>query len=377
MKKLITLLVLSLCLVISTVAYADETVNFVVEEEEVTLSVTYIDGVAMANPKELCNVLGLNINLYKGTNSLRLNNGKAEIILIDGTTVAYVNGEEFETPKAFMNYGKGWLMPVEFVVNATGYDINLSNGMMSVTNSLDESLYYTEQQLEEIVDSLDPVLRTNKYNMESVNGKFYDIYFFDDEKNLEVSEFLEPHMDKIYAMFYDIYDTHTDITVVLTKGRNSGLVTTYNGKTITFINIEEDELENILVTLVHELHHNFFQELNGASDDMWVNEAMAKLFPSVYLYTTEYEADTWDIYGLKGNGPIKSKLLDLDIANEILGEKDSWKHQEDNSAQMTALNVCMQLFNKYGIQEFGELLQNLGDGDALEALLKLEVITVE
>ena len=255
---------------------------------------------------------------------------------------------------------------------------------------------YTEEMLEDLVErtpsNKNVVDFRNSKNprrngLLKIEGKFFDMYYPNDEYAKEVAKFLAPHMDRVYVMLMDLYGVQSKVEVHLidyedTAGLEEGTIRAEENVTFVWLEPSNDQGGNNLSEFVHEVNHNFFQEVNnGASNTMWINEAHAKLVPSLYIeHNYEGNVDMWsfdEIDNYDAVSSMKSKIdkhnMTLKKADSILKQAKSWGRAdgEKETAQHYGLFFWMYVYNTLEIDEFKYYIRNLGSEDVLPKLEEL------
>ncbi|WP_427340504.1 copper amine oxidase N-terminal domain-containing protein [Caloranaerobacter sp. DY30410] len=228
--------------------------------------------------------------------------------------------------------------------------------------------------------------------LKKIEGKYFDLYYPDDDKAKEVAEFLKPYMDTAYIYLVELYGQQAPVEVHLIHEKDAenlkeGDIRAKEKVTFVWIEPNNDDGGNNIAELVHEMHHNFFSYVNNDwswADDKWssfVDEALAKLLPSLYVKNVyDGKTDMWDIESdytrtligirkLVGND-----FVTLDEAvDKYLGKPSSWGRAEGRHrvAQNTALAFWMYVYNEYGIEKIKEVLRTIGKGNYKSKLQKI------
>ena len=112
---------------------------------------------------------------------------------------------------------------------------------------------------------------------------------------------------------------------------------------------------------------------------MWLNEANAKLISSLYTkYNYVGNVDQWSFYeDLTSNLKQYKDTLNLDNVNKILRVAKAWNKSEGEkrASQIYGMYLWSYIYNNYSLDEFKEIIRNLGTGDVvvkLEDLLNLD-----
>lgn len=313
------------------------------------------------------------------------------------------NGIKIENDTiALIVQGKTYL-PIRKVMEAFGSTVqwNSDNKTVEIISRKDKNIY-TSEYLEDLVadtESKTDVLEFRKKDnprrkgLLKFEGKYFDMYYPGDDYGKEVAKSLAPHMDKTYMMLTDIYGLQAKVEVHLIHEKDA--LTLREGdirktERVTFIWLEpyNDADGNNLSEFVHEISHNFFDEANGGSSNtMWINEANAKYIPSIYMkYNYDGKADMWSFYqldmlakGLKELFNINGSEMTLEKANKILKEAQAWSKAEGekNLAQRYGLYTWSYVYNNLSLEDYKQLLRNLGTGDVLEKIKEYTNIRIE
>ena len=219
-----------------------------------------------------------------------------------------------------------------------------------------------------------------------IEGKFFDMYYPIDEYAEEVALFLEPHMDKVYAMMMDLYGLQGKVEVHLIHAEDAialreGDIRAEESVTMIFLEPSNDQGGNNLSEFVHEINHNFFQEANnGATNIMWINEAHAKLIPSLYIkHNYNGKVDMWSFDEMNNiaNGLEEAfragYKMTLKKADDILKQQRSWARAEGDkrTAQIFGLYYWMYVYNSSNLDEFKYYIRNLGSENVLPKIEEL------
>lgn len=213
---------------------------------------------------------------------------------------------------------------------------------------------YTEERLRDLVkrtpsnknvEDFRDSKNSRRNGLLKTEGKFFDMYYPNDAYGKEVANFLEPHMDRVYVMLMDFYGVQSKVEVhliheedAMNLNEGEGYIRATENITYVWLEPNNDQGGNNLSEFVHEVNHNFFQEVNdGATNTMWINEAHSKLIPSLYI-EGNYEGvvDMWSFDEINKYGAVSSTLdkinnygMTLKKADSILKQPRSWGRAED------------------------------------------------
>lgn len=228
--------------------------------------------------------------------------------------------------------------------------------------------------------------------LKKIEGKYFDLYYPDDDKAKAVAQFLKPYMDTAYIYLVELYGQQAPVEVHLIHEKDAenlkeGDIRAKEKVTFVWIEPNNDDGGNNIAELVHEMHHNFFSYVNNDwswADDKWssfVDESLAKLLPSLYVKNVyDGKTDMWDIESDYIRSLIEIKeLVDNDFVtldeavDKYLGKSSSWGRAEGRHhvAQRTALAFWMYVYNEYGIEKIKEVLRTIGKGNYKSKLEKI------
>ncbi len=324
--------------------------------------------------------------------SLEINNpsAKAESANIELNFAPYLSDNEIYVPLSLLgticNYswnGSGGILTVQY--------IKFSD---SSPNSERFQTLYTQEYLQKLVDNTEVEEFVTEFRnsnnprrngLGKVSGKYFDMYYPNDEKGQATADLLAPHMDKVYVMLMDMYNTQAKVEVHLIHEEDAhGLM---EGKIraeefITYIWIEEGNdgkngLNNI-AEFVHEVNHNFFSKVNnGATNTMWINEAHAKLVASLYTIDFDYHDDIsqyeYSIPNIDSIYRNSDQLINLEITDSYLEKERAWGMASGDlkKAQSTGIFFWQYIFHHTDYDTFKHYLQNLGTADVLRKIEEL------
>ena len=249
---------------------------------------------------------------------------------------------------------------------------------------------YTSVYLENLVDSTEPSSEVNSFReqvnsrrngLEEYSFKYLDVYYPNTEAAKACLELIKPHADKAYMMLTDLYGIQAKVEVHFideNAAQNLREGEIRSREHVTFVWLEEnnDDGGNNLAEFIHEINHNFFSAANGsATNQMWINEANAKLIASLYTKDNYVgRVDQWSFFELDSMAStIKTTDMTFSKADSILRNARAWDKAEGEkwAAQRYGLYYWMKVFNTVRIDEFKYYLRNLGNGVVLPAIEKL------
>jgi len=326
--------------------------------------------------------------------------GEIEVKVPIGKRFILKNGKQIDhDTRAIIKEDRTYL-PIRIVMETFGATVgwNAEKREVVITSPIDKNIY-TSDFLEVLVNNTEcseEVLafreskNSRRNGLLKMEGKYFDMYYPDDDYGQEVADFLKPHMDKSYMMLTDIYGLQAKVEVHLIHEEDAMNLKEGNirGKeNVTFIWLEpnNDDGGNNLSEFVHEINHNFFDQANGGSTNvMWINEANAKLVPSLYIkdnYVGPVEMHSfYTADNLLGNLQYFYKTLELSEdsyklkrANELLRVARAWGREEGEKliAQNYGLFLWSYIYNNHSLEEYKYFLRNLGTKDVED---KLEVL---
>lgn len=336
-------------------------------------------------------------------------NSNAAIVQKDGMIVKVPIGEDYilsngqriqiDSP-ALIKEGRTYL-PIRAVLESFGakveWDPLFNKVMITSIEKVDKNIY-TIEYLEDLVKKVEcdaSILEfRNKDNSRrkgllKSEGKYFDMYYPNDDYGKSAAEFLTPHMDKVYTMLADMYGLQAELEVHLIHEKDAFSLKEgdiRDKEKVTFIWLEpnNDDGGNNLAEFVHEINHNFFSESNGgATNIMWLNEANAKLIASLYIkYNYDGKVDQWSFY--EDLGPTLTQFttdykdtLSVDRVNKILRLQRAWGKAdgEKKVAQIYGMHLWSTIYNTSTLDEFKNIVTNLGTGDVVDKLEELLELT--
>lgn len=343
-------------------------------------------------------------------NSASVQRGEILLEIPIGEKYILCNGQKLGIDtSAIIKDGRTYL-PIRAVFEALGANVEWKsiNDQVIVTSTdhTDKNIYenasfdsidkniYTDEYLNNLVNTTKCDVNVlgfrakdniRRKGLLKIEGKYFDMYYPNDDYGIRVAEFLSPHMDKVYMMLADIYGLQTKVEVHLIHEEDALLLREGDirkREKVTFVWLEpnNDAGGNNLAEFVHEVNHNFFSEANGgATNTMWLNEANAKMIASLYTkYNYDGRIDQLSFYDdlslrlIPYSSDYKNTLT-LDKSNEILRVERAWDKSsgEKRVAQIYGLYVWSYIYNNYSFEEFESFLRNLGTGDVVVKLEEL------
>lgn len=331
-------------------------------------------------------------------------NNYIEIRLAIGSKVAKKNGVamELDVPASILK-GSTYV-PLRFLAESMGAEVGWDAKTQTVTidnnieasGPVEDKNIYTTEYLEELVRNTKPkkdleVFRkkpnSRRNGLKKIEAKYFDMYYPDDEQGKEVAGFLQPHMDRVYMMLTDLYDLQAQVEVHIIHEKDAlnlkeGDIRAKENVTFVWIEPDNDDGGNNLSEFVHEINHNFFDQVNGGSTNkMWINEANAKLIPSLYI-RHGYRGDVamHSFYSLARDGwNIKNRIekrgsyMTFGEISKHIEKPGSWGRETGDKAlaQDMGLYFWSYLYNDTDLDTFKRYLRNLGTGDVVEKMEEL------
>lgn len=310
-----------------------------------------------------------------------------------GEKYIVVNGAKVENDTAALVVEGKTYLPIRKVIESFGaiVDWNPKKNSVEITTIKDKNIY-TAEYLESLVASTECDAKIEEFREKNNSrrngllkeeGKYFDMYYPNDEYGKQVARFLAPHMDKVYMMLTDIFGLQATVEVHLIHERDALSLKEGNIRAkerITYIWLEpnNDDGGNNLSEFIHEISHNFFDEANGgATNTMWLNESNAYLVPSLYIkHNYVGDVDMWSFYEMDSMAWEINRLekdMILDRANQILREAKAWSKAsgEKRAAQVYGRYIWAYIYNNYDLEEYKHFLTNLGTGDVVKKLEEL------
>ncbi len=400
MKKKVLCLILIFNMLFSSLAF-----GISINIDNVRIPYTEVSGVPFIDSFNRTQVplritmerFGASVDWNEETNTVIVKKDDIIVEVPIGKNFIVCNGRMIDTDSsALIKEGRTYL-PIRAVLEAFGAKIewNSEDNKISIKpiENNDKNIY-TSEYLENLVNNSECDVDVLKFRSKEnsrrkgllkVEGKYFDMYYPNDNYGKSVAEFLTPHMDKVYMMLTDIYGLQARVEVHLIHEKDA--MSLKEGdirqkEKVTFIWLEpgNDAGGNNLAEFVHEVNHNFFSEVNGgATNTMWLNEANAKLISSLYTkYNYVGNVDQWSFYeDLTSNLKQYKDTLNLDNVNKILRVAKAWNKSEGEkrASQIYGMYLWSYIYNNYSLDEFKEIIRNLGTGDVvvkLEDLLNLD-----
>lgn len=254
---------------------------------------------------------------------------------------------------------------------------------------------YTPEYLSALVESTAPDPEVTAFR-EADNGKregllkysfrFFDLYYPDTPEAEACLELLKPHGDKVYMMLTDLYGLQARAEPHLideadTQGQREGDLRAQHHITLIWLEENNDGGGNNLAEFIHEMNHCFYNEANGnATNEMWLNEANAKMISSVYTeYNYDGPVDQWTFAPAEFSFLKRADLLSFERVDALLSQARAWSKAEGdlNTAQGMGLCYWSMLYNTSSLDQFKLYLRNLGNGPVLPALERLTGMTAK
>jgi hypothetical protein len=344
---------------------------------------------------------GATVEWDEYTNNVIVKKAETTVEVPIGEYYILCNGKKIKTDSvALIKDGKTYL-PIRAVLEAFSCSVEWDpiNNIISITNKESEDKnIYTSEYLDNLVNNAEckeSVLdfrnkdNSRRKGLLKIKGKYFDMYYPNDDYGKRVAEFLTPHMDKVYMMLADIYGLQAKVEVHLIHEKDAlslkeGEIRKREKVTFIWLEPNNDDGGNNLAEFVHEINHNFFSETNGgATNTMWLNEAHAKLIASLYTkYNFIGSVDQWSFYedfvpSLKWYSNEYKSALNLNNVNSILRVEKAWSKSqgEKRAVQIYGLYLWSYIYNNYSLDEFKNIIRDLGTGDVvikLENLLDME-----
>ncbi|QIB27934.1 copper amine oxidase N-terminal domain-containing protein [Caloranaerobacter azorensis] len=363
---------------------------------------TIINGRTLVPVRAILEQFGLKVDWDNETRTVIGKKDGLEIKLPVDNKKAQKNGEEIkiDVPATIIN-GRT-LVPIRFIAESIGAKVDWDDKTKTVIITSSAKMNpFSLEKLKQLVENtpvdkeiLEFRKKPNKRRngLKKIEGKYFDLYYPDDDKAKAVAEFLKPYMDTAYIYLVELYGQQAPVEVHLIHEKDAenlkeGDIRRKENVTFVWIEPNNDDGGNNIAELVHEMHHNFFKHVNNNwswADDKWssfVDESLAKLLPSLYVKNVyDGKTDMWDIesdytrtlIGIKKS--VGNDFVTLDEAvDKYLGKPRSWGRAEGRHriAQNTALAFWMYVYNEYGIEKIKEVLRTIGKGNYKPKLEKI------
>lgn len=419
-KKGIVLLLL-VTLLMPTAIYG-QNVKLIINSQTVKPPVAPIkqNGSTLVPIKIIATELGATVNFDSKKQLVTVVKGNKKIELPIGKKEATVNGKKYKLSVSANIINGTTMVPVRFVADhldcIVGWDEKANSVIItnkSINNQIEDEKnsnemensneeiedtknIYTSEYLQYLVDntpcSKEVLDFRNSKNprrngLLKKEGKYLDIYYPANNNDAEEAiKLLEPHMDKSYMMLTDLYGIQAKVEVHLidekdTVGLREGDIRAKENVTYVWLERDNDAGGNNLSEFVHEINHNFFSQTNGrANNTRWIEEAISKLIPSLYIQFN-YEGDV-----------VMWKFQDIEIESRNMNDKfsvygikfedinkyfsntsnDGWVRKEgkERAIQEYALYITSYIYNKNDLDTFKYFLrnQNQQGGTTFEAI---------
>lgn len=418
MKKVSYLILMVILLIPITVRGKPISVHLKLNEsmQEQSISIIHEAGVIYAE-QDLYTAIGLRVDYNKTQNTLCIDREAMDkplyFNLNKGTL--HVSGEYAGQFQVKQIENKMYI-PLNVLGKHYNYQITLVDNLLAiqgniqgVESGLDQDVknIYKPQYLQQLVDTTqcsEEIMQFRKTpnprrkGLLKKEGKYFDLYYPNTEYGKSVAEFLAPHMDKVYMMLTDLYGIQAKVEVHLidekdTKGLREGDIRANEHITYVWLEANNDQGGNNLSEFVHEINHNFFQAANGgATNIMWINEANAKLVPSLYIkHNYVGPVDMQSFYklemtrkNLKNNMQKSKHSLSFKEVDTYLKKAKAWGREERLSKQGMAQDygLCFwnYIYNQSELEDFKFYIRNLGTKDvipAIEKVMKKSILDIE
>lgn len=249
--------------------------------------------------------------------------------------------------------------------------------------------YYKQDKLEQMVQNYSCAESVRAFRQKEnprrkgllkYEGKFCDMYYPDTEKAHKTVQLLSLHLDKIYMMLYDLYDVKAPVEVHLigekeAQGLREGEIRRRENVTFIWLEDTNDGIDGInnISELVHEMNHNFFAAVNGgSSNEMWLNEAHAKLISSLYCLDLP-ENEEIDMSRLYERIASSEERMSLEKDDIFLRKEQAWGKVSGDlrKAQATGMTFWQYIYQTSSEEEFKRILRNLGNRNVIKAIESL------
>ena len=428
MKKKVTLIAL-MGLMLPSIIYGQD-IKLIINNQVVKPQVAPIkeNGLTLVPIKVIATELGATVNFNAQKQWVTVVKGNKTIELPLGKKEARVNGTKYELSAPAKVVNGTTMVPIRFIADHLDCSIEweVESGTIVVTSDggkqeientgKPHKNIYTSEYLEELVTTTpcspevlsfrakDNPRRKGLLKME---GKYFDLYYpANDTYAEEVAQSLKPHMDKVYMMLTDLYGIQAKVEVHLIDGKIGQSEMSLEGEirskeNVTFVWLEKDgndfftENQNI-TELIHEMNHNFFDQANGKrSFKLWLDEANAKLIPSLYReYNYSSKNNYEDFNNMKVmyknifyNMRVSGNILSIDDVNQLMMKGEAWDEKESRSKEGVAYDYAIVLWNYVynqcnDLDTFKYYLRNMSIGQddslkTLELLLGKDIKTIE
>ena len=330
--------------------------------------------------------LGVGVSWDGIKKEITLNKDNREIRLTIDSTVGYINSEKVMLSVPPKSINGITMVPIRFVSEnlECGVRWDNSKGLINIEaqGNLDivekevieqDKNIYTAEYLEKLVEETPCSEEVKKFRA-TINprrngllkeeGKYFDIYYPDTEYAKEQLEIVKPHMDKAYMMLTDLYGIQAKVEVHFIDGEVGRKEMNLEGairdkENVTFVWLEEGGNDiatgnQNLTEMIHEMNHNFFDQTNGKrSYKLWLNEANAKLIPSLYRkYNCKNDNNYEDFYRIQvmynnvfNNMKISNNELTIQDVDKYMSKGDAWDEKDSRSKEGIAYDYAIVLWN--------------------------------
>ena len=252
---------------------------------------------------------------------------------------------------------------------------------------------YTPEYLSALAEDILPAPEVTAFRQQD-NGKrngllkysfrYFDLYYPDTPEAEACLELLKPHGDKVYLMLSDLYGVQARaephlIAEADAQGQQEGDLRAKHHITLIWLEENNDDGGNNLAEFIHEMNHCFFNEVNGnATNEMWLNEANAKMIASLYTeFNYDGPVDQWTFSPAEFSSLKRAEPLSLQRVDSILSQARAWSKAQGDQATAQRMGLCFwsMLYNTSSLDQFKSYLRNLGNGPVLPALERLTGLT--
>lgn len=373
---------------------------------------TIINGRTLVPVRAIFETFFMNVEWNGETKTIDAYNKDNEIKMTIDNKIAYINGKKYEldVPPTIIN-GRT-LVPIRFIAESLGAKVDWDGKTRTVkiiankrvNNKLlhvDPSLIYTSEQLEKLVEETECSQEVMKFrttpnkareelikamgnDVKKYEGKYFDIYYHDDETGNEMLNYVKGHMDKIYMMLADLYQQQPPVEVYLIYEEEYSKLRKIRDKYDKYglerfvYPYTRNKEGNTIESLIHEIDHIFFKYANDSwiwTVDHWipfVEESNMRLVSSLYLEDNyDGKVDCWSMFRLSDYNFVKQfDNISIEEASKIAWQKED----ETRKAQFTAIQFFHYLFEKYGIEKYKLMLRTIGSKGRTNFKQRLEEI---
>lgn len=398
MKKKILVLTFILILCLSTYAYG---IDIIIDHQIVYFNeqsgFPFIDnnGRTQVPLRITMEDYGADVSWNDYTKTALIKKDKVTVEIPIGKNYIVVNNQKIDTDtSALVKDGRTYL-PIRAVIEAFEGKVEWTDNRVMITPK--DNNIYTKEFLDDLVNNTECEKRIldfrssknpRRNGLLKTEGKYFDMYYPNDDYGKETAELLAPHMDKVYMMLCDIYGMQAKVEVhlihyedaMLLKEGEEGKIRQIENVTMVFLEPGNDANGNNLAEFVHEINHCFFSQVNGPSNNtMWLNEANAKMIASLYIQDNyNGKVEQWSFYDklhllLKSYLPEYKKVMNLNYTDTYLREERAYyaASGEKRVAQIYGMYVWSYIYNHHSLDEYKMFLRNLGNEDVIDKLEEL------